>query len=163
MIVRRLQLAFAVVSIGILPLLAPREACAQTGPNPTKSSKKAQNVKPAYRAGGSNQSYKTASSAKAARVARSRASRAQAMRNYNIAMNSFGTPVAGGNFLPGYGVIGSPGTPVFGGTFIPGYGVTGIQGTPVFGGTYMPGYGVRGVGARQVHGGTYIPGYGVGK
>lgn len=80
--------------------------------------------------------------------------------------NGYGTAVAGGRYIPGYGVTGGgfPGSyNTVGGTYAPGYGVMGQPRTPVVGGTYVPGYGVTGgaVGAQKVQGGTYVPGYGV--
>lgn len=156
---RHFRLALAVVSLWGVTFLAPANARAQGASKPAKT-KSADHVKPSYKPGGTNSGYKTASSAQIAKAARARAN-AQVKRNYNAVMSNYGTAVAGGHYMPGYGVMGSTGTPTFGGSYMPGYGVTGIQPTPVHGGTYMPGYGVSGTGSQKVHGGTYTPGFGV--
>lgn len=43
--------------------------------------------------------------------------------NFGAIPSPVGTPVQGGSYLPGYGVLGGGGTAVHGGTYLPGYGV----------------------------------------
>lgn len=89
-----------------------------------------------------------------------------AYRGYDGFRPGYGTPVVGGRYVPGYGVIGGgyPGSyPVVGGLYAPGFGAIGTPPTPVVGGSYVPGFGVTGgaAGTQRVQGGTYLPGYGV--
>jgi len=90
------------------------------------------------------------------------------MDGFGVAVRK-GELVQGGNYVPGFGVIGSPGLPTFGnfaggnavqgGTYVPGFGVTGGVSNSSFG-AVAPGFG-NPLSGTSVHGGSYTPGFGV--
>jgi hypothetical protein len=142
----RTRATFAIAAIAFATLFSPSEACAQAAGNRGKTYR-APNVK-------RNVQARRPATVKPNNVGR-----------YNSFQPGYGTAVSGGQYVPGYGVMGGypGGYSTFGGTYAPGFGVMGTPGAAVSGGTFIPGYGVTGsaIGSQKVQGGTYIPGYGV--